>query len=179
MSNRFVNEGVVTYMKEITLEMSLKPFKENNPEAIKEVCLDFLDQWKEITAKADVICVLLWIGDGSEILEYAGDFTQEIEWGRYIGRANEFHGDWNPNTDPQKVSPHTRNYLYMNNPPAFTYQDLEIIVNTIKEVGEDVLHKPIKVGATFDPGPEFAVSKFKYKWHPEICTAGTMGIKVL
>lgn len=37
--------------------------------------------------------------------------------------------------------------------------------------------KTIRVGTTFDPGPEFAISKFKYVDHPEVCTAGTMGDK--
>ena len=34
---------------------------------------------------------------------------------------------------------------------------------------------PIEVGATFDPGPEFAVSRFKYEWHQEIIKGETMG----
>lgn len=37
-----------------------------------------------------------------------------------------------------------------------------------------MLGKPIRVGATFDNGPEFAVSNFKYKKHPEIAQADTL-----
>ena len=35
--------------------------------------------------------------------------------------------------------------------------------------------KPVRVGASFDPGPEFARSKFKYELHPEVCLGNTMG----
>jgi hypothetical protein len=37
--------------------------------------------------------------------------------------------------------------------------------------------KPVRAGATFDPGPEFAKSDFKYVKHPEICVGESMGRK--
>jgi len=37
---------------------------------------------------------MLLLGDGSEILEYTGDLSQEMEWARYIGTANPKHFGW-------------------------------------------------------------------------------------
>jgi hypothetical protein len=65
--------------------------------------------------------------------------------------------------------------LYRKNPPAMTYGDLAAIVRVLKEVGTAATGKPVQVGATFDPGGEFARSPFKYERHNEICLAGTMG----
>ncbi|MGX8833409.1 hypothetical protein ACWG0P_04270 [Amedibacillus sp. YH-ame6] len=164
-------------MKEITLEMSLKPFKINTHDEIQAVCKSMFTQWLPLVKNAETICVLLWIGDGSELLEYSGDLKEKIEWAKYIGRANEFDGDWNKEGDPEKLSPHAQKYLYMDNPPIFLYEDLKYITQILKEVGIQITGKNIRVGTTFDPGPEFAESEFKYKRHPEICTAGTMGDK--
>ncbi|MDR3739320.1 MAG: hypothetical protein P4L40_09905, partial [Terracidiphilus sp.] len=49
------------------------------------------------------------------------------------------------------------------------------IVKTLKQVGHEMTGKPIAVGATFDPGPEFANSQFKYVRHPEVSKDDTMG----
>lgn len=162
---------------EITLEMSLKPFKKNDKEYIEQVCHNLFQQWHPLIKNTDIVSVLLWIGDGSELLEYSGDIHETIEWAKYIGRANIHECDWNKSKDPERLSPHASRYLYIEEPPIFTYEDLKNIVSIIKKIGKDRLNKPIKVGTTFDPGPEFAVSRFKYEWHPEICAAGTMGSK--
>ncbi|WP_251860142.1 hypothetical protein [Clostridium sp. Marseille-Q2269] len=164
-------------LREFTLEMSLKPFKVKENDYIENVCITLFEQWKPLLKNTEVVDVLLWIGDGSEILEYSGDANKNIEWARYIGRANEFHGDWSKEKDPEKIGPHAKRYLYCENPPEFTYGDIKTIIRIIKKIGNEITGKQIKVGATFDPGPEFAVSEFKYNRHPEICTAGTMGDK--
>jgi hypothetical protein len=89
----------------------------------------------------------------------------------------------NPNTEhevgalPKNLSLHERAYLYMENPPDFTYADLKFIITTLKETGKEMTGKPIRVGATFDPGPEFAKSDFKYKRHTEILGGNAMGHK--
>ena len=104
--------------REITLEMSLKPFKVNEERYIESICCNLFEQWKPLVKDSDTICVLLWIGDGSEILEYSGEENKKIEWAKYIGRANEFSGDWDEKKDPDKLSPHARRYLYIDNPPG-------------------------------------------------------------
>jgi hypothetical protein len=158
----------------ITLEMSLKPFKVNNPDYIRQVCQNAFRQWQPLLLHADTISVMLWTADGSEILDYSGDLRQELEWAKYIGNPNAPHPI---NSGPRSLTLHDRAYTYMDQPPSFTYGDLKFIVQTIKEVGHRFTGKPIRVGATFDPGPEFAISSFKYERHPEICMANTMGTK--
>ncbi len=49
-----------------------------------------------------------------------------------------------------------------------TYEILKTIIELLKQTAEAELGLELTVGATFDPGPEFAYSQFKYKNHPEI-----------
>jgi hypothetical protein len=160
---------MMKHFKQIGLEMSLKPFKDTSDCYIEERVTTIFTQWSAMLRYAEEIAVLLWIGDGSEILEYTGDLAKSLEWGKYIGSANprtrkasskEF---W----DPEEI--HNKHQIYMENPPDFTYGDIKRITRIIKEVGRKLTGKTILVGETFDPGPEFAVSAFKYEKHREIC----------
>lgn len=158
----------------ITLEASLKPFKKNDKVYIKRVAKEMFTQWYSLLKHTDTVSIMLWASDGSEILDYTGKLQQPLEWAKYMG---------NPNTKnavgalPKSLSLHERAYLYINNPPNFSYGDLKFIVKTLKEVGVHITGKPIRVGTTFDPGPEFAKSDFKYKKHPEILAGSAMGGK--
>ena len=60
-----------------------------------------------------------------------------------------------------------------------TYGILRKIVAALKDAGHKILgeEKNILVGETFDVGPEFAISPFKYERHPEICFGSAMGWK--
>lgn len=156
----------------ITLEASLKPFKKNDKAYIREVAKEMFVQWHSLLRHADTVSVMLWTGDGSEILEYKGPGSQPLEWARYMGNPNTEH---EVNSGPKELSIHERAYLYLDNPPKFTYADLKFIVQTLKEEGAKVTGKPIRVGETFDPGPEFAKSDFKYKKHREILGGSAMG----
>jgi len=160
------------HLRNVTLEMSLKPFRSLAPGTVDAVCRKAFTQWLPLVEQADMVSVLLWTGDGSEILEYRGELDDEIEWGRYIGGANP--RDKVPN-DPEGRALHSRPYLYMDDPPRHTYRSLAAIVAALKRVGAEVTGKPVRVGETFDPGPEFAKSPFKYERHNEICMAITMG----
>ena len=156
----------------ITLEASLKPFKKNDKTYIREVAKEMFVQWHSLLRHADTVSVMLWTGDGSEILDYKGAPTQPLEWAKYMGNPNTTHA---VNSGPKELSIHERAYLYLENPPNFTYGDLKFIVQTLKEEGKKVTGKPILVGETFDPGPEFAKSDFKYKKHREILGGSAMG----
>ncbi|MCP4642195.1 MAG: hypothetical protein GY851_17255 [bacterium] len=156
----------------VTLEMSLKPFRDPSDAYVAGVCEELFRQWWPLTRHADRVSVLLWTADGSEILEYDGNMDAPLEWARYIGTGNS---KYEPGTGPDHLSLHQRAYWYTENPPAITYGDLKRIIGIIKRVGVEVTGKPIRVGATFDPGPEFAKSDFKYTRHPEICMGNTMG----
>lgn len=175
--SHFVSQAIdpgVKKFNNITLETSLKPFKVNDGAYIDSICRDIYAQWLPLLRYADTVSVMLWTSDGSEILDYKGDDKQRLEWGQYIGNPNTKH---EVNSGPKELSLHERAYDYIANPPAFTYGDLKYIVKALKEEGRRMTGKPIRVGETFDPGPEFAKSEFKYKKHPEICMGNTMGAK--
>lgn len=165
-NNRFNN---------ITLEISLKPFKKNDKEYISAVCREVFTQWSSLLRHADTVSVMLWTADGSEILNYSGNLKQPLEWAMYMGNPNS--GREVNSAPDDNLSIHERAFTYMENPPAFKYSDLKYIVSEIKRTGEQLSGKPVRVGATFDPGPEFARSEFKYKKHPEVCMGATMGSK--
>ena len=159
----------------ITLEMSLKSFKKNDKQYISAVCHEAFTQWASLLNHADTIEVFLYVSEGSDILEYSGNLEQPLEWARYLGNPNT---KWEVNSEPDKnLSLHERAFTYMDNPPSFTYNDLKYIVSELKRIGNQLTGKPIMVGELFDPGPEFAKSEFKYKKHPEVCMAATMGAK--
>lgn len=155
-------------LQRVTLEMSLKPFKSVEPAAIERVCEEAIRQWRPLISMADQCSMLLWIADGSEILMWNGDYDTEIEWARYIGLANEeYFGITDPD-DPMKAR------VYTENPARITYRDLKRIVETFKRLAAEqgfAMH----IGATFDPGPEFVYSDFKYKLHREINEAALGG----
>jgi hypothetical protein len=155
-------------MKRLILELSLKPFRDPSDDAIRRVCRGIFRQWEALSRDVETISFLLWTADGSEILDYNRDKAVEIEWAKWVGIAN---GPWK--ADPKIL--HTWRWPYCENPPRITYERLEFIVRTLKEEGLRLTGKPITVGGTFDPGPEFAESAFKYLRHPEISGGNTMG----
>ena len=156
--------------KTVNLEMSLKPFKKTNDEYIRAVCRNVFEQWRPLLKNRETVSVMLWTADGSEILDYDGDLEQKFEWCCYMGTANnKLIGK---DEDPD-ISLHSRKRFYMENPPVMTYGILKKIVSTLKDEGKKAFpNAVIRVGETFDIGPEFAKSDFKYKRHPEI-SSGT------
>jgi hypothetical protein len=166
----------MTPLKNVTLEMSLKPFRSLDEGDMERVCRQVFQQWYPLIKHAHMVSVLLWSSDGTEILEYKGCLDDTFDWARYIGGVNP-RKEWDRQLDPQGVGLHTRSYLYMENPPVFIYGILKDIVAMIRKIGEEMTGKRVRVGATFDPGPEFAWSDFKYKRHEEICLANTYGAR--
>ena len=163
-------------MRSINLEMSLKPFRQTDKEYIYKKVKYCFEQWKPLLKDVKEVSIMLWCGDGSELFDYKGKLEESFEWAYFIGGANQREADHSA-LDPNGEGLHTRNYLYIENPPKMTYAILKNIVRIIKETGKEVLgeDKTILVGETVDVGPEFAISDFKYKRHNELCTGGAMG----
>lgn len=159
--------------RRVVLEMSLKPYRKLDDATLRAVAVCAFEQWRPLVRRAESVAVLLWIADGSEILEYRGRKDDEIEWARYLGMAHP--ADEPLHWDPARQSLHSKPQLYMADPPRITYGDLARIVASLKEVGRQVTGRPVYVGATFDPGPEFARSPFKYERHKEIAQGDTAG----
>ncbi len=160
----------------ITLEVSLKPFANTDFRDIDGVSRRIFTQWKPLCLDVPCVSVLMWTADGSELLEYRGSMTDAFEWAMYIGGANNREGNHSA-IDPEGLGLHSRCYLYRENPPTATYAILRQIVASIHTIGKEILGKDreIRVGTTFDPGPEFAKSSFKYSRHNEICMGNDMG----
>lgn len=59
-------------MERVTLEMSLKPFTSTDSDAIRQVCREAFRQWQRLLEAAEACSILLWVADGSEILEWKG-----------------------------------------------------------------------------------------------------------
>ena len=152
--------------KNITLEISLKPFMQTDDGYIRNVCASVFKQWYALLKDRETVSIMLWTGDGSEILDYAGVLDDEFEWCRFIGTANL---PYLAEGEPREISLHSRKRDYIPNAPKMTYGILKTIVSCFKEEGRKALPgAKIRVGETFDIGPEFAISDFKYNRHKEI-----------
>lgn len=149
-------------MKDITLEMTCKGFKKTDPAYIQQVCHEVFDKWKLLLKQAEQASIMLWTGDGSELLDYTGDMQTQIEWCYWVSDAPKKQSDGS----------YSEGYTYMQDPPKMTYGILKRIVEELKKAGKEILGEnvPIRVGTTFDPGPEFAISSFKYVRHNELCS---------
>jgi len=156
----------------ITLELSLKPFKQTNETYIRKVCAQIFEQWRPLLKKRKSISIMLWVGDGSEILDYAGNLEDIFEWARFVGTANLPYLE---DGEPLETSLHKRKQDYIKNAPVMTYGILKTIISTLKEEGKKAFSEAvIRVGETFDIGPEFAISDFKYNRHTEICSGSRL-----
>lgn len=152
--------------KNVTLEVSLKPFFQTDDAFIHNVCEKIYRQWYALLKDREIVSIMLWTSDGSEILDYAGELSDSFEWCKYMGTANRPLAD---EKDRDDLSIHEKKRLYRDAPPVMTYGILKNIVSAFKQEGKRFFpHAEITVGATFDIGPEFAVSDFKYRRHTEI-----------
>lgn len=156
----------------IALEVSLKPFKKTDSAYIKSVISQIFQQWTPLLKNRKVIQIMLWAADGSEILDYKGNLDDVFEWGKFIGNANNPTED---NKDPFSATGYKQTILYMDDPPVMTYRVLKEIISELKAEGARRFPGTvIQVGETFDIGPEFAYSSFKYVRHNEICSGGVI-----
>lgn len=156
----------------VTLEMSLKPFKQTDDAYIESVCKKVFEQWRPLVKNAKEISIMLWTADGSEILDYNSDMEAAFEWCCFMGTANL---ELATEKDRPDLSLHAKKRIYMENPPVMTYGILKKIVASIKKEGHRQFPDAvIRVGETFDIGPEFAISDFKYSRHREICSGAML-----
>ncbi|QJU55112.1 hypothetical protein SCB71_18870 [Herbiconiux sp. KACC 21604] len=147
----------------VGLETSLKPFPSWSEGDLESTAATMFDQWRDLLAAAESAAVLLWISDGSEILEWNLDLDREVTWASSVGFSNTEYGAY-----PHAVTPDNTAQPFRPDVHPLRYRDIHRLVATIRRVGERMLGVPVTVGATFDPGPEFATSRFKFEEHPEI-----------
>lgn len=161
-------------MRNLNLEISLKPFFALDEAGIRSVCDHALAQWEPLVREARSVSVMFWTGDGSELLDYDGKLETEFEWARFLGNANAFLHPTIP-SDPEGKSLHAKCYPYREDATTLlTYGRLKTIARIWREA-ITAKDKQARIGTTFDAGGEFSPSTFKYQRHREICLADTMG----
>ncbi len=157
-------------LRNVTLELSAKAFMDDTEAELRAVCRKMFHQWERLVRVSDRVSVLLWLADGSEILEYAGNPEDRFEWACWHGIANApcfvtpDAAKGNVNFTPQKYRPDAA---------PRTYQWIGQLTRIIRECGLEY-GKEVRIGATFDNGPEFSLSDFKYGRHREIARADSL-----
>lgn len=151
----------------VVLEVSLRPFAPFDDGAIRRAAAELAEQWRPLLRTAESAAVLLWTADGSEILEWRGDMDAQLEWASWVGFCNTDADPYGHNVTPDRHA-----VPYRDDVAALTYGRLAAVVAGVKTAIGDIAVRPVEVGATFDSGPEFARSRFKYHTHPEIVAAG-------
>ena len=144
---------------------------------IQKVCTQIFEQWRPLLKERECISIMLWVGDGSELLDYAGNMDDVFEWARFIGNANKPFLD---EDEPTETSLHVKKQNYISNAPIMTYGILKKIIACLKsEARSKFPQAKVRVGETLDIGPEFAISDFKYNRHPELCANTSNGHSIL
>lgn len=160
----------------ITLETSIKPFKDLTSEGIKKCVNKYCDNWVHLINRSDEVAILLWVSDGNEIYEWRGNLKERLICANSIGFCNYDNPDmimYNPDIEHYRVN---KSVPYSSNPPKLTFAHLKEIINTFKIQIAERFNKPVRVGATIDPGPEFAPCRFKIEKHPELLLADNPNI---
>ena len=151
-------------MNRLTLELSLKPFTNDlSRGGIARTCKKICDNWTNLAERFQHISILLWVSDGNDIFDWSGDLDSEMTWAQSINFCN--------NNDLEVYEPswnYPKSIPYRENLPKLHYRDLRLIITTLRKVFFKRFKKKILIGATIDPGPEFAEAKFKIQRHPEV-----------
>jgi hypothetical protein len=146
----------------VVLELSSKAMAPFDTETAAATFRTLFSQWRSVLETAERCSVLFWTADGSELLDWRNDLDETFEWASSIGGSNAaaspYARDMGDDWHAQPFLPST---------PALSYRSLRDLVATCKAVARE-FGLELTVGATFDPGPEFAESSFKYLRHPEI-----------
>ncbi len=159
----------------VTLELSSKAFTVTSAEKAQEVASRMFTQWMPLLRESDAVAVMLWLADGSEFLEWSGDLEQTFEWAYWIGFTNPLPPPEHP-TPRDLMNTHIYPKKYRQDAVPRPYSWIKRIVRILKETGLAITGKPIQVIATFDNGPEFCISHFKYRDHHEICGGVTASV---
>lgn len=158
-------------VKRVAIELSLKPFGCNDGRSYDECARHVITAWRPLCEAGAEVSFMLWVADGSDILEWSGNLEQPLEWARYIGFCNHARDAYGGSHH----GPERNAIPYVPHPAEMRFADLKAIVAALRGAGGELLQRPISIGATFDPGPEFAESPFKYSRHREIIVPKRVG----
>ena len=162
-------------LRNVTLEISAKALHSTDPEALESAARTAMRQWRSLADVAERLSILLWIADGSELLEWSGDMADTFEWACWCGCAN-------PLPAPQDATPRRRRNTHYFPARMFPeaecaprpYSWLRDVVAAVRAAARAELAREVRVGTILDAGPEFNVSAFKFRNHPEVMRGGAL-----
>ena len=110
----------------VELELSLKPFVDTSAEGCRKVARTLFRQWMPLIRRGTSTAVMLWVADGSEILDYNGREEDDFPWCQYIGTGNPTVDEHTIHTPEQWLSLHVRPFPYRGPEELrkFTYGEL-------------------------------------------------------
>lgn len=161
-------------LRRVTLELSAKPFYDDSEATAYRVADHLFSQWLPLIREAEEVAVMLWTADGSELLSWTGDEMDTFEWAYWFGCAEPLPPP-EPLRERDKLHTHYFPKKYREDAKPRTYGWLRRTIEILKERGEAITGKPVRIGTTLDNGPEFSLSAFKYQWHRELCIGSTAG----
>ena len=123
------------HLKNVTLELSSKPFTDESENTMYSVCRKMFTQWLDLIRTADQVSVMLWTADGSEIFEYTGDMNQKFEWAYWCGCANHCPRPDHP-TDRQKRNTHSYPVKYRSDAGPRPYAWLKRLIEADRRAGK-------------------------------------------
>ena len=132
-------------------------------------------QWRALADRADQVSVMLFTADGSELLDWSGDFSDTFEWACWCGCANHCPRPENPTPRQRRNTHQFPAKMFPDDVAApLPYAWLRDAVAAIRAAAREVLGREIRVGTMFDNGPELAISDFKYRRHREVMLGNTL-----
>ena len=162
-------------LRNITLEISAKALHDPSPDAMDRVLRTMFRQWRSLADRAEQVSVLFWTADGSELLDWSGDFSDTFEWACWCGCANHC-------PRPENPTPRQRRHTHLFPEKVFPeevcaprpYAWLRDAVAAVRAAARAELDREVRVGTTFDNGPEFAISDFKFRRHREVMLGNSL-----
>lgn len=166
-------------LQDVQLEFSLKPLRSAREEDIVFLAKEVTRMWRSLLCHAEQLSILLWVGDGTEMLEYDRDMNRHFPWGMWIGRGS------NPHHVPEEKDPRRESLdgypkTFTAHPNQYSYGDLQRIVKVLKATAEKETDLRVRIGTILEPGGEFLKSDWKYDRHPEVlfCGEAIMGSNI-
>ncbi|MEI6337206.1 MAG: hypothetical protein WCQ57_01325 [Verrucomicrobiota bacterium] len=158
-------------LRRVQLELSLKPFLSADADEVESVTRSLVGMWASLLRHAGELSILLFVGDGTELLQYDGNFDRRFPWAQCIGRVSDRH-KVPDEKDPQHLSLDGQPHPFRDRIPEYSYGDLRRIVQTMKTTAGRLTGLKVTMGTILEPSGELVRSNWKYTQHPEVLFSG-------
>lgn len=86
----------------VTLELSLKPFKKTDEAYIRHVCEELFAQWRPLLKNRSAISLMLWVGDAARFSTMQASSTMSLS-----GGASSALPIFRPWREASRLKPHS------------------------------------------------------------------------